>query len=266
MIEDPKPLLILDPGHGGVDPGASGNGIVEKAMTLAISLYQFDRFRELGIRTALTRNSDTTLEPGPRAGAVKQSGASYCLSNHINAAPSAAAAGAETIYSVYANGKMANQLLDAIVSAGQPRRRAFSRSNESGGDYYFMHRNTGKVATIIVEYGFCTNVQDAERLKRNWQVYAEAVVRGLCTSIGHPYRPPNHSPIDNPADTQPLPAMMKDIQGHWAEPSIAKALKTGVLNGTAPNCFSPDEPITRAQLAVLLDRLHLLDKEAKAAR
>lgn len=234
-------------------------------MTLAISLYQFDRFRELGIRTALTRNSDTTLEPGTRAEMVKKSGAGYCISNHINAAPSAAAAGAETIYSVYANGKMANQLLDAIVSAGQPRRRAFSRSNESGGDYYYMHRNTGKVATIIVEYGFCTNAQDAERLKRNWQAYAEAVVRVFCSSIGHPYIPPGNSPIDMPTHTQPA-SSIKDIQGHWAESSIVKALQTGLLTGTSPNRFGPDEPITRAQLAVLLDRLHLLDKEAKAAR
>jgi N-acetylmuramoyl-L-alanine amidase len=265
LIGDPKPLLILDPGHGGADPGASGNGIVEKAMTLAISLYQFDRFRELGIRTALTRNSDTTLEPGTRAETVKQSGASYCISNHINAAPSIAAAGAETIYSVYANGKTANQLLDAIVQAGQPRRRAFSRSNESGRDYYYMHRNTGKVETIIVEYGFCTSSQDAERLKRNWRAYAEAVVRGFCSSIGHHYSPPVSSPIEVPDTAQPVTSI-KDIQGHWAESSIVKALQTGTLTGTSANRFSPDEPITRAQLAVLLDRLNLLDKEAKAAR
>jgi len=266
LIGDSKPLLIIDPGHGGADPGAGGNGIVEKAMTLDISLYQYNRFRELGVKVALTRNSDMTLEPTPRAEMVKQSGAQYGISNHINAAPSSTAAGAEAIYSVYANGKMANALLDFIVGAGQPRRRAFSRSNESGGDYYFMHRNTGKVATVIVEYGFCSNAQDAERLKKQWKTYAEAVVQGFCAYIAHPYKPPAAAtaPSKTTPVAKPAPAI-RDIQGHWAEQSILKALQTGLLVGTAADRFSPDEPITRAQLAVLLDRLHLLDKEAKAA-
>ena len=39
--------IVIDAGHGGSDPGASGNGIIEKDLTLAISKYMYDRFKEL---------------------------------------------------------------------------------------------------------------------------------------------------------------------------------------------------------------------------
>ena len=48
--------IVIDAGHGGSDPGASGNGIIEKDLTLKISQYMYDRFRELGI--PVTINTD----------------------------------------------------------------------------------------------------------------------------------------------------------------------------------------------------------------
>lgn len=52
--------------------------------------------------------------------------------------------------------------------------------------------------------------------------------------------------------------MKDDVKGHWAEPSIRKAIEKGVIKGYADGTFKPDEPVTRAQLAVILDRLGLL--------
>ena len=54
--------VVIDPGHGGEDPGTSANGIVEKDYTLKISEYMADRLSELGIPNALTRDSDVTLD------------------------------------------------------------------------------------------------------------------------------------------------------------------------------------------------------------
>ncbi|OAJ73822.1 hypothetical protein AYJ08_00650 [Brevibacillus sp. SKDU10] len=59
-------ILIIDPGHGGTDPGAVGNGLKEKDLTLQISLYQFERFKELGVSVALTRSTDKDLSPANR--------------------------------------------------------------------------------------------------------------------------------------------------------------------------------------------------------
>ena len=55
-------LVIIDPGHGGWDPGGGSNNLwLEKDMNLKISQYQKRRFDELGIPATLTRTTDETL-------------------------------------------------------------------------------------------------------------------------------------------------------------------------------------------------------------
>lgn len=81
--------IVIDAGHGGEDPGALGNGITEKNMTLAISEYMYDRFRELGIPVKLTRNSDETVNPTDRVNRILDAFGNdkdvIVISNHINA-------------------------------------------------------------------------------------------------------------------------------------------------------------------------------------
>lgn len=81
--------VVLDSGHGGNDPGASGNGIIEKDLTLKISEYMYDRFRELGIPVAMTRTSDETLNQSTRVNRVLDAFGNgenvIVISNHINA-------------------------------------------------------------------------------------------------------------------------------------------------------------------------------------
>lgn len=188
--------LIIDPGHGGTDPGGGSSifydpeGFYEKNLVLSISLYQYERFKKLGIPVALTRDSDITLSSSKRTKIVRESGAKYCISNHINAAGSEAARGAETIHSLLDNNKFATILLDEIVADGMPKRRVFTRIGNNGLDYYFMHRETRPVQTVIVEYGFATNREDAKLLREKWKVFAESVVRGYCKFTGRKYIKP----------------------------------------------------------------------------
>ena len=81
--------IVIDPGHGGEDNGASGNGIIEKNMTLDISKYMYDRFRELGIPVAITRNDDVTLAPTERTDIILDAFGNnpnvVVISNHLNA-------------------------------------------------------------------------------------------------------------------------------------------------------------------------------------
>lgn len=81
--------IVIDAGHGGEDSGALGNGITEKNMTLAISEYMYDRFRELGIPVKLTRNSDETVNPSDRVNRILEAFGNdkdvIVISNHINA-------------------------------------------------------------------------------------------------------------------------------------------------------------------------------------
>ena len=81
--------IVIDAGHGGDDPGASGNNIIEKDLNLAISDYMYDRFRELGIPVKMTRTSDETLSPTERVNRVLNAFGNdddvLVISNHINA-------------------------------------------------------------------------------------------------------------------------------------------------------------------------------------
>ena len=80
--------VVLDSGHGGNDQGSSGNGIIEKDLTLKISQYMYDRFKELGIPVAITRDSDTTLSPTDRVNTILNkfgnSSDVILISNHVN--------------------------------------------------------------------------------------------------------------------------------------------------------------------------------------
>jgi len=185
------PILIIDPGHGGSDPGGGSNAIWrEKDLVLQMSLYQAERFGQLGVPVALTRRTDVTVAPADRAEIVRESGAQYCISNHINAG---GGDGVEAIHSIYSNGVLARRIVDAIAARGQNVRRVFTRTlaGDSTKDYYFMHRETGGVQTVIVEYGFADSPRDdVTQLQTQWKAYAEAVVQAFCQHIDHPYSPP----------------------------------------------------------------------------
>ena len=81
--------IVIDPGHGGDDPGASGNGIIEKDKTLEISKYMYDRLKELGIPVSITRTIDTTLSPTERVDNILSKYGNnsnvIVVSNNINA-------------------------------------------------------------------------------------------------------------------------------------------------------------------------------------
>lgn len=81
--------VVIDPGHGGEDPGASANGIIEKDYTLKISQYMADRLTDLGIENALTRDSDISLDntnrPKKAQSLFGKGNDVIVVSNHINA-------------------------------------------------------------------------------------------------------------------------------------------------------------------------------------
>ena len=81
--------IVIDAGHGGDDPGASGNGIIEKDLNLKISNYMYDRFRELGVPVKIIRSTDETISPTERVNRVLDAFGNsedvVVISNHINA-------------------------------------------------------------------------------------------------------------------------------------------------------------------------------------
>lgn len=186
--------VVIDPGHGGTDAGATGNNLLEKDYNLLISKYMYDRFKELGIPVAITRDSDTTLSPTDRVNTILNkfgnSSDVILISNHVN---SGGGEGAEVIYALRNKDTLAKRILENIGATGQETRKYYQRRlpSDTSKDYYFIHRNTGNLEPLIVEYGFIDNTKDVEFLKENYEELAEAVISAVANYIGVPYKAPN---------------------------------------------------------------------------
>ena len=183
--------VVIDPGHGGSDPGTIANGIVEKDYNLKISQYMKKRFDELGITSSLTRDSDTTLNPNERPKKVQdfygKGNDVIVISNHINAG---GGDGAEIIYALRNNDNLSKKIAQELERAGQNVRKYYQRrlpSNPSK-DYYYIIRETPNNETIIVEYGFADSKgDDVSQIKNDWQNLAEAVVKAVADYTNTPY-------------------------------------------------------------------------------
>ena len=186
--------VVIDPGHGGVDGGATYNNQLEKDYTLKISKYMYDRFRELGVPVVLTRDTDVTLNPSDRVnrilGAYGNRDDVVVVSNHLNAG---GGTGAEVIYALRNSPELASSVLKNIGLTGQSTRRAYQRTLPSNPsrDYYFIHRDTGNTEPIIVEYGFIDDTpSNVQFLNNNYKELAEAVIKSILEYKDIPYIPP----------------------------------------------------------------------------
>lgn len=143
-----------DTSHGGTDPGASGNGIIEKDLALQISNYMYNRLKELGVPVKITRSTDETLSPTERVNRVLNAYGNdddvIVISNHINAG---GGEGAEVIYALRDTSTLPNLILSELEDEGQITRKAYQRRlpSNTAKDYYFMQRNTGNTQSITVD-------------------------------------------------------------------------------------------------------------------
>ncbi len=118
-----RPIVLIDPGHGGRDPGASGVSAttVEKDLTLALARELRDRLAKGGrVRVAMTRDGDDTLTLEQRADIARRIGATLFVSIHMDSAPNPAARGA-TVYS-----------LSDVASDAEAARFASAENSASG--------------------------------------------------------------------------------------------------------------------------------------
>lgn len=201
MDERVPKKVIIDPGHGGVDPGTSANGIVEKDYNLKISKFMSKRLNDLGIPNTLTRTTDETLSPTNRVNRIKgiygTGNDVLLISNHLN---SGGGDGAEIIYGLRNSDTFASKIANNMKSAGQNVRKYYQRrlpSNPSK-DYYFIIRDTANNESILMEYGFVdSSKDDVSQIKNNYEQLAEAVVKSIAEYLGVKYVEPKNANLSD---------------------------------------------------------------------
>ena len=180
--------IIIDPGHGGFDPGGGSNNFFkEKDLNLLISKYQNARFKELGINSNLVRDKDETLTPKARIDRINSfspTSSDILISNHIN---NGGDIGGEVIYSVRGSKDLPNLIANNLKTNGLKIRNVYQRKNTLGKDFYFIQRDTTPSNSIIIEYGFADNEIDTNRLRFEWPNLAESVVKSIASYLNVPY-------------------------------------------------------------------------------
>ncbi len=177
--------IILDIGHGGSDSGALANGLVEKEINLRVGLLVRTFLNKYECEVGMTRENDIFLSADKRAEIVKGYNPNLCVSIHHNSAANEEARGVEVIHAHYDSydDRLALRILNEMAAIGMPARRAFTRLNDRGSDWYFMIRRIWDENTqaIITEGGFLTNPLDAELLKAD--SFLESEAKAIADSI-----------------------------------------------------------------------------------
>jgi N-acetylmuramoyl-L-alanine amidase len=168
--------IMLDPGHGGKDPGAiSMNGEKEKDLTLSLASAVAQKLRNAGATVLLTRSDDTSISLGDRVRMSNSYQTDAFISLHYNAYVSNESNGISTHY--YSNGedlKLAQQIQQALDKHTILKNRGIK--NDA---FHVLKKN--KDLSVLVELGFITNPTDqAAILSDNHpENVANAITEGL---------------------------------------------------------------------------------------
>lgn len=154
--------VVIDPGHGGKDPGAPGcNGLWEKDVVLQVGLATADILRERGVDVRMTRSDDRFIELNARAAMAASVGAKLFVSLHADAAPNRSARG----FTVYAPAGRMEQA-GALSSAMVRRLLATGLANRGVRPARFRVLVRTACPAVLVEMGYLSNAQDARLLGR----------------------------------------------------------------------------------------------------
>lgn len=160
-------IIVLDAGHGGSDPGANGNNLIEKNLTLAMLNKAKALFEQDGtIKCYATRTTDVYPSFDARTDLGNEVGDAF-ISIHINAAENKSAAGTET-YSYYANdqgnGLTSYMLAESILNNLLANLGTKNRNVKS--ERWIVLRQS-KIPASLIEIGFITNAGDAAIMGSN---------------------------------------------------------------------------------------------------
>ncbi len=178
LPEPGRRIVVVDPGHGGRDPGAIANGIQEKEIVMPISQATGRELQRLGYVVYYTRTQDVEIDLAPRVALAEQVKADVFVSIHANSLASRAehVRGIETFFAPGSRSgrELAEFVQSQVIAATGARDRGVKSAR-----FYVVQKTT--MPSILIETGFVTNPQEAANLNNPGyqQSLGEAIARGI---------------------------------------------------------------------------------------
>ena len=190
QVETIKKIVVIDPGHGGGDPGKVGvTGAEEKEINLQIATKMKKLLEERGFSVVMTREKDEMLEGDKkedmkkRVNIINEVKPDIAVSIHQNSFTDATVYGAQTFY--YSESEEGKQYAQVIQNALLEIDESNHRKAKANDNYYLLLRT--KVPTVIVECGFLSNKEEAEKLSDNHyqEEISKVIVDGIESCFGN---------------------------------------------------------------------------------
>lgn len=188
MVENQK-VIVIDAGHGGDDPGKIGvNGSKEKEVNLLISKEIKRCLERAGIRVVMTREEDVMLgeskvkDMEERVRIIDSSDAVLAVSIHQNSFTSDVERGAQVFY--YEESRKGEQAAEILQNHLKMLDQENRRKIKANNSYYVLKRT--KIPTIIIECGFLSNREEAEKLvdEKYQKDLAQVICEGILAFVG----------------------------------------------------------------------------------
>ncbi len=214
--------VVIDPGHGGSDPGAVGCGIREASAALTVAQSTYAHLTRAGLKVTMTRFDDRAVSLQGRVAYAREHGAKLFLSIHLNAHPSPTANGTETFHD--RSGKTADRLFAERAQERQLYALGLRDRGVKTANFYVLTHSS--MPAILAEVGFLSNctgdalvLRDESNLRNAGTALAHSALQQLGLPIdqgppasAHPVAPPQSAhPVAPPQSDVPARGLLKGI-------------------------------------------------------
>lgn len=193
MASENEKVILIDPGHGGFDGGAkSKNGVIEKDVNLQISMKLKENLEGKGYKVYLTRENDEALDNSgstikekkridlkKRREMKKETNCDVFISIHQNMFPQEKCYGAQVWHGSNNVSKiLADNIQNSIKESVNDNNK---RVSKPAGDAYLILRDDYKGASVLVECGFLSNMEEEKKLQT--EEHQDLLVKGISLGI-----------------------------------------------------------------------------------
>lgn len=173
-------VIIIDPGHGGKDPGTGKDGHTEKAITLKVGNLVRQKLEAAGATVHMTRTGDSYPTLQDRVAFTKAKHGEIFVSVHVNSASSTSASGTETYYNVSTGDQFEeDKLLAKYINNEIVKNANMKDRGVKEGPFYVIKNMI--IPSVLVELGFLTNQSDRDKLinDKYAEIFAQSIYNGI---------------------------------------------------------------------------------------